>query len=371
LGGVYTYAYNEASAVRTSTSNGSDILTSVTYPDNGRKVYWYNEQDKTSGADLPHALTGIVDENGSRFSSYTYDAAGRVISTEHAGGAQRATFDYAQNPGATTYIDPAGTKRTDRFVQLNNTWVNTGQDQPGGSGCAASTNAASYDANGNVISRTDFDGLVTKYLYDQTRNLEISREEGYGTDQARTYLTEWSDAYRLPLRESRPLMRITYTYDAAGNLLTRTKQATADVSGKQGFGASLTGPALNWTYTYNSVGKILSESVPGTDPNARTTYTYDASNNVSSVTNAAGHVTTYNLYDAGGSLLMMTDPKGVVTEMGYTPRGWVWTVKTTAPGLSPLTTTYTYDQVGQVTAPPPPWQAPATRWASAPPATGC
>ncbi|MDB5861705.1 MAG: Rhs protein-like protein, partial [Ramlibacter sp.] len=43
------------------------------------------------------------------------------------------------------------------------------------------------------------------------------------------------------------------------------------------------------------------------------------------------------------------DPKGIVTDIAYTPRGWVSTVTVTPPGGSARTTTYTYDNVGQVT----------------------
>ena len=70
---------------------------------------------------------------------------------------------------------------------------------------------------------------------------------------------------------------------------------------------------------------------------------------VQSITNAAGHVTTYNLYDAAGRVRRMTDAKGVVTDITYTPRGWVSTVTVTPPGGSARTTTYTYDNAGQLT----------------------
>ncbi len=67
------------------------------------------------------------------------------------------------------------------------------------------------------------------------------------------------------------------------------------------------------------------------------------------MTNAAGHVTTFNAYDPAGRVRQMTDAKGVVTDITYTPRGWVNTVATTAPGGSARTTTYTYDDAGQLT----------------------
>jgi YD repeat-containing protein len=68
-----------------------------------------------------------------------------------------------------------------------------------------------------------------------------------------------------------------------------------------------------------------------------------------SITNAAGHVTQFTLYDWAGRLRQMIDPNGVVTDTVYTPRGWVGSVTVTPPGGTARTTTYSYDNVGQMT----------------------
>jgi YD repeat-containing protein len=67
------------------------------------------------------------------------------------------------------------------------------------------------------------------------------------------------------------------------------------------------------------------------------------------ITEPGGFVTTFNLYEPNGKVVQMTDPKGVVTDITYTLRGFVKTLTTTAPGLAARTTTYNYDNVGQVT----------------------
>jgi len=106
-GAVYTYGYDTNSS-----------LASVTYPDgdanaanNPVRTYVYNESANTSGANLPHALTGLVDENGNRYATYKYDTAGRGISSEHADGAEKTTLAYNAN-GTTTVTDSAGTAGT-------------------------------------------------------------------------------------------------------------------------------------------------------------------------------------------------------------------------------------------------------------------
>jgi YD repeat-containing protein len=68
-----------------------------------------------------------------------------------------------------------------------------------------------------------------------------------------------------------------------------------------------------------------------------------------SVTNAVGHVTQFTLYDRAGRVRQMVDPKGVVTDTLYTARGWVSSVTVTPPGGTARTTSYTYDDAGQLT----------------------
>jgi YD repeat-containing protein len=66
------------------------------------------------------------------------------------------------------------------------------------------------------------------------------------------------------------------------------------------------------------------------------------------VTNAAGHITTFNEYDKNGRLLKMTDPNGLITTMTYHPRVWL-TSRAVANGATTETTTYSYDNAGQLT----------------------
>jgi len=82
---------------------------------------------------------------------------------------------------------------------------------------------------------------------------------------------------------------------------------------------------------------------------AKTTYTYDSNGNVKTITNAAGHVTTFDTYDANGRPTMVTGPNGQVMRTTYLPRGWVQSTSVSDAGSSvALTTTYTYDDLGQV-----------------------
>ena len=102
------------------------------------------------------------------------------------------------------------------------------------------------------------------------------------------------------------------------------------------------------TYTYNAIGQILTEDGPRTDVNDITTYTYDATGNRASMTNACAHVVNYNAYDGMGRLLSITDANGITTEFTYHDRGWLLSSRIKHPSNTSLdsVTTYTYDPVG-------------------------
>ena len=57
-----------------------------------------------------------------------------------------------------------------------------------------------------------------------------------------------------------------------------------------------------------------------------------------------GHVTTISAYDAHGDPKTITDQNGLVTQLTYTPRGWIATRT-----VGGLLTQFTYDNVGQLT----------------------
>jgi YD repeat-containing protein len=67
------------------------------------------------------------------------------------------------------------------------------------------------------------------------------------------------------------------------------------------------------------------------------------------VINAVGHVTQFTQYDRAGRVRQMVDPRGIVTDVLYTPRGGIGSITVTPPGGTARTTTYTYDNVGQLT----------------------
>jgi len=87
------------------------------------------------------------------------------------------------------------------------------------------TQHVTYDANGFVASRTDFNGNVTTYV-NNSRGLQTSRTEAVGTPEERTITTEWHGDFRVPVRITGPGKITTFTYDSQGRLLERKEEVT-------------------------------------------------------------------------------------------------------------------------------------------------
>ena len=278
-------------------------LSGVTYPDSSSKTYLYEN------VLFPLSVTGLVDESGTRLSTWIYDTLGRATGTYEAGGAGNHTLVY-NSDGSVIVTDALGAVRTFTFSRYGDRNLVTGIS---GSQCPTCTEgkATTYDLLGWVSSRTDYNNNVTTYAYDNNRGLELSRTEASGTSQARTITTQWHTTYPLPTLITEPGRTTAFNYDTSGNLLSRTVTDTA------------TSTSRTWSYTYNSYGQVLTANGPRTDVSDVTTYTYYICNTgyqcgqIATVTNALGQVTTYNTYNIAGQPLTITDPNGVLTMLTY------------------------------------------------------
>lgn len=100
----------------------------------------------------------------------------------------------------------------------------------------------------------------------------------------------------------------------------------------------------NWSHTYNGIGLIETTNGPRTDVQDVTTYAYDAQGHLTTVTNALGHITQLANFDSLGNPQSLTDANGVVSELTYSPQGWLASVSTAG-----STTSFEHDAVGLIT----------------------
>ncbi len=387
--------------------DGDANLSSLTWQDGTVRTFVYDSPN----ANQRWALTGILDEGGTRYATFGYDATGRAISTEHAGGTNKYTVAYPGDgpqvvttevydaaagvirryrdwsvPSAPVVTGPNGAVETFNPPDVTLKYPrDTGRQQPAGSGCAASSSAITYDANGNKASEDDFNGHRTCYLStttaDGVANLEKVRVEGLsggsgGTDcstvtpdgstlpkaadgtQSRRVSTQWHPDWALKTKQAEPNKLTTWVYNgqpdpfAPGKvasctspkygatsvanlpdgkpivvLCKRVEQATTDATGALGFSAT------------------LGHGVSGnTTPDTRTwTYEYNQYGQVLSEDGPRTDVTDKTTYDYwGGTSFTGDDPHAVGHTMGDH--------KTVTHALGQVTTYSQYDKAGRLLA---------------------
>jgi RHS repeat-associated protein len=309
-GRVFSYGYDS-----------SRRLTSVTYPDTKQRQFVYEHSL------FPNALTGIVDENNKRWGTFVYDAQGRAISSELAGGVSRYEVGY---PAArqSTIKDPLGVTRSYIYSTVG------GASQVASSSAASGPNTSvianrTINAQGLVTASTDFKGNKSTTSWDLARFLQTDVTEGFGTAQQRSTSYTWHSNLRLPVGISRTGRTTTFTYDTQGRPLSRTIVDTTVTPN--------TSRTSSWTY--NSQGLVATATAAN---GSGTQYTYDGLGNVATMTNALGHVTTYS-WDSANRLSSVTFPNGRVVSYSWDSRDRLLTLSS-----SGSTRTMTYLPSGQV-----------------------
>jgi YD repeat-containing protein len=187
-------------------------------------------------------------------------------------------------------------------------------------------------------------GTALSMWYDRGRL--VAKTEAAGTPQARTTTSTWHHpTFRVPTRIVRPGQTIDFTYDTDGRLLTRTTTDTQTRADPY----PTNGNTRTWTYTYNSLGLVATIDGPRTDVPDVTTYGYAPNGDLTTITNALGHVTEITARDARGYPTAIRDPNGVVTALAYDARGRL-TAQTVQSSQGDATTTFDYDPAGQLVA---------------------
>ncbi len=354
-------------------------LTQVNYPDGTAKIYYYED------ANNPHGLTGIafVDaaNNTTRYSTYAYyynsgnvadPNNGKATLTQHAqtdNGSAQEKFTLAYDAPAanqTAVTDPVNMQNVMTFAEnlgVKNLTAKVNQSD-------GKALQQTFDANNNLTCRKDEENRVTLYSYNST-NQKLSMTEGLsGTDcntclanpancnvggAGRVTTYEYvSPTLDLPRFIRRPSVASGQTYETEIQYGDATHPNLTTNIIQRGFTPAGVAVSRTVTLGYNTYGQVNRVDGPRTDVTDVTTLDYyvcttgGACGQLSRVTNALGHITTYDLYDANGRLQQMTDPNGLVTSYTYDARGRVKTVTQTPVSGSAALTQYSYTPWGDV-----------------------
>ena len=175
----------------------------------GTRTYHYEDSR------FPYALTGITDERGVRYTSWTYDDMGRVTDNHGADEQNKTTFAYTNT--RTTVTNPLGKADVYNYSTVGGARRLVSVAGQASTSCLAANQNYSYNSNGTLASKTDWQGHVTAYVYNP-RGLVTKVTEAQGTNAERVTTTEWHSTLPLPTKITQGNQVVTYSYDSAGRL---------------------------------------------------------------------------------------------------------------------------------------------------------
>ena len=303
-------------------------------------------------------------------------------STRH-GAYEYTGFEYAYTGESTTVTDADGNETEYVFQPMPDLnpydwepdWAARSPGSITGQDTYASAQVNEPSGQRRITQMVDENGIVTKFEYDNYHL--ISKKENYvpgspGNVVPRTtyeYLNETSD---LKTRVREPSVACPAQFKDTVTTYVPGTQWVETVT-VMGYEPDDCATQISRTITYsnfNMYGQPERIDGPRVNPNNAADTEWDATDveyyvtnqsgedcatsgggrcgQLKSISNALGHTTTFDLYDAHGRPTRMTDPNGLVTTYNYTPRGLVDWIKRDD-GVNPIRTIdYTYDRREQI-----------------------
>ena len=332
-----------------------DNLTGVVYGDGSTtppsgsisRLYHY-ELDAYPNWYSRKILTGITDERGVRYATWTYGSTRNkrgsysnhfyAKSSEHA-GVDLHLVDPITTPGSTRITNPLGKEAIFRYAKIDGVSRLVAVDGQTSANCVAATRTLQYDDTGFVSREVDREGNVTDYARND-RGLAEATTQAAGTADERTTTVRWHAQFALPEVVVEPGRRTEYTYSPYDDPNHKRMSVTDLASGS----------VRTWDYTYGAQGQLLTVDGPRTDVADVTTYTYHdcttgaECGQVASVIDAEGHATSYDAYDAHGKPVQVTNSNGQQITFAYDLRQ-----RMTSVTVAGATASFSHDAKGNVT----------------------
>ena len=319
-----TYSYGISGVDGTT----PDRLAGVTYPTSPTTSETYSY----SAGQYSYQLTGITDEDGNLFASWTYDGSNRVLTSQHANGADLNTITYDDANGSRTVTNALGEQETEQFTPSQNVLKISEIDRAATSTTAAASRLFTYDGNGYLAGATDWNSNLTTFTND-ARGLPTHIVEASGTSVARTTNITWDKVFHEPDAVATQGITQSFTYNGSGSPTSRTDTAS--------------NLKRSWTYAWSDA-LLASVTGPRTDVTQTTSFTYGTHGQLAGITNALGQTTRISSSTVGGRPLTVIDPNNVKTTLTYDARQRLLT-QTVVTKASNFTTSWSYDSAGNLT----------------------
>ena len=294
--------------------------------------------------DAAGKLTSILDLNGNSI-SLSYDVNGNLTSVADPSG-RTLSFAYDAGGFLTSVTDPLS--RTFTFSYAGTTKHLWKAHEPSPSTAFLEFG---YDDREQVTGITDKRGNLWSFAYDaepshkliavinpqsNSRSYSFEFDSAAVTDENSNLTTyhlgnggEVTSIEEIP-DPLQPPVTNTFTYDADFNLTSNTKPS---------------GAIWDFTWDGNGNGLTVEDPITRLDPNlTRATYTYNASNRLTSATDASGHQSSY-VYDADQNLVQVADAGGNGTTYAYDANG-----NRTSQTVNGKTTNFGYNANGDLTS---------------------
>lgn len=209
--------------------------------------------------------------------------------------------------------------------------------------CAAADTVFTYDSNGYLKTTTDGEGRVTRFTNDsQGRRTKV--ELAYGTVDEIDIDASWNANLPLPTTIAQPGLSTSYSYDANNQLSAITQIDTTNHT----LPYPTNGQSRAWNITWTSAGQIDTIDGPLAGTADTVAYDYNASGNLIKFTNELGQVTQIISHTDNGLPLESVDPNGVHTTFAYTPRDWLTSYTVIDPYGGSYTTNLYYTDDGRL-----------------------
>jgi RHS repeat-associated protein len=267
------------------------------------ETYAYNKLGK---------VTSHTDTAG-HTTTYTYDNAKRLTKITDA-LSNDTEFTYNARSQTTKVKDELAQEYTFTYDALGRVLTQTRN---------GTTITFTYDNVGNRATRTDYNGNVSTYTYDDLNRLTaIAYTGATGENASYTY----DDLSRI-LTAVNAAGTVTFTYNNRGWLATEE-----DV-----FGHDL-------EYTYDAAGNRTGLELDNT---AHTAYAYDDANRLTTLTDEASNDFTF-AYDNANKLISKTLPNGIVTTYEYDGMSRLKRLKDVYSATSLFDRQYSYNSANQI-----------------------